>query len=263
MTDDAVFDAMYDRLTTGDRATRELTAADRASLDVDGFVVLPGLMGETWRAQVAEEFDRIVAAEGDGAARAAGTVYQPEPGAPRVSYCVNRGRMFQPFYTHPTVLAAGLHVIGGPFKFHSLNARDVEKGRGHQDLHPDSVRATAAEPYHLINSLWFLDDFTATNGATRIVPGSHLTPGPITDHVTDRQAAHPDEVLVTGTKGTVVVFNGHCWHGGTTNIDGARRRVMHASFVARSHPQQVDCAAATRPEISRNLAPQVQYLLDL
>jgi hypothetical protein len=263
MTDDAVFDAMYDRLTTGSRATRELTAADCESLDVDGFVVLPGLMDETWRAQIAEEFDRIVGAEGDDAARAAGTSYQPEPGAPRVSYCVNRGRVFETSYTHATVLAAALHVIGGPFKFHSLNARDVETGRGHQDLHPDSVRPTAAEPFHLINTLWLLDDFTETNGATRIVPGSHLIPGPISDHVTDRQARHPDEVLVTGPKGTVVVFNGHCWHGGTTNTDGARRRVLHASYIARTHPQQVDCASATEPGIAQALAPEVRYLLDL
>ncbi len=39
--------------------------------------------------------------------------------------------------------------------------------------------------------------------------------------------------------------------------------ILHVSFVARSHPQQVDCAAATRPEISRDLAPEVRYLLDL
>lgn len=263
MTDDAVFDAMYDRLAGGSRASRQLTAGELQALDDDGFVVLSGLMDETWRQQVADEFDRVVGAEGDDAARAAGTAYEPEPGAPRIAYCANRGRVFEPSYTDPTVLAATLHIIDGPFKFHGLNARDVQKGRGHQDMHPDSVRMTAAEPYHLVNTLWLLDDFTATNGATRIVPGSHRIPGPITDHVTDRQAPHPDQVLVTGAKGTVVVFNGHCRHGGTTNTDGARRRVLHASYVARSHSQQVDCAAVTTPEIRRDLAPEVRYLLDM
>jgi hypothetical protein len=262
MTGDAEFDTMYGRLVDR-RPGRELTSDDLESLDTFGFVVLPGLMDDAWRESVAEEFDRIVDAEGAGAARAAGTAYEPEPGAPRVSYCVNRGPVFEPSYTDPTVLAAALHVIGGPFKLHGLNARDVEKDRGHQDLHPDSVRPTATEPYHLVNSLWFLDDFTATNGATRIVPGSHKIPGPITDSVTDRQARHPDEVLVTGPKGTVVVFNAHCWHGGTANLDGARRRVLHTSYVARTHPQQVDCAAVTRPDIAAKLAPEVRYLLDL
>lgn len=258
-------------LTAADRFERMYAALSGTDLDPDakrqlddnGYVVLPELMDDDWRQAVCAEFDRILDAEGEEAARVPGTQYKPEPGAPRIAYCVNRGRLFEPSYLNRTVLAAARYVIGGPFKLHGLNARDVRKGQGHQSLHPDSVRPSAQDPFHLINTLWLLDDFTETNGATRLVPRTHKIAGQITDHVSDPQAPHPDQVLVTGTKGTVVIFNGHLWHGGTTNTDGSRRRVIHASYVARSGKQQVDCRNVTLPTVKAALADDARYLLDL
>ena len=249
---------MYSKL-----APQPLTSRQQAALDEDGFVVLPELMDDAIRRAAADEFDRILAAEGDRAAEVPGTEYKPEPGAPRIAYCVNRGPVFEYSYTHNAVLAGALHVIGRPFKLHGFNARDVKEGQGHQDLHPDYTRESGDQPYHLINTLWLLDDFTETNGPTRIVPGSHKIAGRITDHVEDLRAPHPDEVHLTGRKGTVVIFNGHCWHGGTQNVDGARRRVLHVSYVGRDRDQQLDCHKVTTPETRQRLTPEVRYLLDI
>jgi ectoine hydroxylase-related dioxygenase (phytanoyl-CoA dioxygenase family) len=77
------------------------------------------------------------------------------------------------------------------------------------------------------------------------------------------RAPHPDEIHLTGRKGTVVIFNGHCWHGGTMNVDGARRRVLHVSYVGRDRDQQLDCRHVTTPETRQRLAPEVRYLLDI
>jgi ectoine hydroxylase-related dioxygenase (phytanoyl-CoA dioxygenase family) len=40
-------------------------------------------------------------------------------------------------------------------------------------------------------------------------------------------ASHPDEILIEGQPGDVLVFNGHCWHAGRSNeTDGHRRAIL-------------------------------------
>ena len=70
-------------------------------------------------------------------------------------------------------------------------------------------RGGPVEPgdYQVCNSIWLLDDFTASNGATRVVPGSHRARTVPRLALADPAAEHPDQVLVTGPAGTVVVFN--------------------------------------------------------
>ncbi len=60
-----------------------------------------------------------------------------------------------------------------------------------------------------------LDDFTADNGATRVVPGSHLTGRSASDVMADRRGSRPGQVLQLAPARTVVVFNSHLWHGAT------------------------------------------------
>ncbi len=51
----------------------------------------------------------------------------------------------------------------------------------------------------------------------------------------DTQAAHPAERLVIAPAGSVLVFPGSLWHGGTQNRTAIGRRVIHVSFVRRDH----------------------------
>ena len=68
--------------------------------------------------------------------------------------------------------------------------------------------------YQVCNSIWMLDEFTPENGATRVLPGSHLT-GRTTTVLADASAPQPGEVLVQGEQGSVCVFSSHLFHGGT------------------------------------------------
>jgi hypothetical protein len=263
VTTEATADEIYAGLAG---ASDLLSDQQRADLDELGYIALPGHMDEQWRPDVAATFDRLVephAATADGSGLNSLSVGGVEKGAPRLWNCVIKGEIFDRGYTDPTVLAAASHVIGRPFKLHSYNARDVLKGEGHQDLHADIERSRADEPFSSINTLWLLDDFTADNGATRLVPRSHKRWGALHSHVDDLQATHPDEVLVTAPAGTLVVFNSHIWHGGTRNHVGSRRRVLHISFVARELPQQVEQRSEMTTETAARLTPLMKYLLDV
>ena len=65
--------------------------------------------------------------------------------------------------------------------------------------------------------MWPLMDFTADNGPTRVVPGSHLFGKIPSEALDDSVAPYPGEVTLIAPVGTVVIFNAHAWHGATAN----------------------------------------------
>jgi ectoine hydroxylase-related dioxygenase (phytanoyl-CoA dioxygenase family) len=153
------------------------------------------------------------------------------------------------------VLSAVRHVLRRDFKLSSLNARDAEPGHGHQSLHTDWEQPT--DRYQVVNSIWMLDEFTPTNGATRIVPGTHrLLRHPDVD-------PHPREIPITGPAGTVVGFNSHLWHGGTKNHSRRPRRALFAYYTARENPQQTNQQEFITPQTYRRLSPEARRLLDV
>jgi ectoine hydroxylase-related dioxygenase (phytanoyl-CoA dioxygenase family) len=237
-----------------------LSDQQEEQLDGQGFLVLEGLLSDEEITAARARFDELVISEGP----LAGVEHRREPGTDRLSNLVDKGSVFDAFWTRPLQLTAIAHVLGwGEFKLSALNAREALPGQGHQDLHADWLSPVRAGAYEVCNSIWMLDEFTADNGATRVVPGSHRTGELAKDVLADPAAPHPEELLVMGKAGTCVVFNSHLWHGGTANASGARRRAIHAYFVKRHHPQQVDQQSHLGAETVRRLTAAQRYLLAL
>jgi hypothetical protein len=213
-------------------ASSLLSVSQRRQLDEEGWLALPGLMSPellgTLRRRVEELFEE------EGAA--AGSEFKMEPGARRLANLVNKGRVFEEVILTPVVLQCMAQILGPRLKLSSLNVRSAEPGDGKgQPLHADSGAIADDRGYWVANSVWMLDDFTPENGATRFVPGSHRwgrVPEP------DFYGPHPEERLVTGEAGTVVVMNAHMWHGGTPNRTAAPRRAMHVYYTRWDKPQQ-------------------------
>jgi ectoine hydroxylase-related dioxygenase (phytanoyl-CoA dioxygenase family) len=113
------------------------------------------------------------------------------------------------------------------------------------------------------NTVWMLDDFTTANGALRVVPGSHRWGRRPQEALADPAAPHPEEVLVTGRAGDLVVMNSHLWHGGTANRTDGRRLALHAFYCRRDKPQQQYQKALLREETLRGLSPEARALLAL
>jgi len=233
-----------------------LDADAAAQLDRDGYLPLPGILSPAqlgaFRARLAE----LTAAEGE----TAGLEVHQEKGTDRLADLVNKDPMFEVCFTHPRVLAAIAHVLD-EFQLSSLNSRAALPGEGHQGLHADWGEPVEPGNYQVCNSIWLLDDFTEHNGATRVVPGSHRSGHVPSDVMADPADAHPDEVRVLGSAGTVVIFNSHLWHGGTLNETDAPRRALHAYFTRRHLPQQLDQAAYLRPETAARLSPAAKFVL--
>jgi hypothetical protein len=206
-----------------------LTEAEKLKLDTDGFLPLPNLIPLEQVAEMRAEMERMFIGERIG-----------EEGMPGESTNMqNRSTTFDVCFTHPRLLAAIAHVLKAEFRSLGIHSRPNRPGRGHQALHVDygGPPATPGE-YSVCNSMWMLTDFTEDNGATRVVPGTHRGGKHPSDAMTDPTDAHPEEMLLIGTAGSVVVFNSHLWHGATLNRSQADRPNLTSFWCRRHDPHQ-------------------------
>jgi len=112
---------------------------------------------------------------------------------------------------HPSVLGV-LDRVLGHYQLSAPTGILIAPGETAQPLHPDDAIYPMLRPHAeiVMNVMWPLQDFTAANGATRIVPGSHRwteeRPGPDTESITVELPA-----------GTALIYPGSVWHGGGAN----------------------------------------------
>jgi hypothetical protein len=211
----------------------------RQALERQGFVQLPAVLPLRLCGRLVDRLEQLYTAEG----AQAGSEFRQEPGARRLANLVDKDTPGDPLFAscidHPALVPYVAAVIGDRFKLSSLNARSANPGNHQvQPLHADGGAVPDARGYWVCNLLVMLDDFTADNGALRIVPGTHRRGRLPADALTDPLAPHPDQVLITGQVGDVLVLNSHCWHGGLANHSHRPRRALHIYYCRRDKPQQ-------------------------
>src|SRR5438876_8574466 len=237
-----------------------MTEQERRQLDTDGYLVIENLMDERLLEAVRRRVDELFEREG----AQAGAEFKQEPHSRRLANLVDKGEIFEQVIETPRVLECMRHVLGPRFKLSSLNVRSADPDNGwSQPLHADSGAVADEWGYWVCNSVWMLDDFTEQNGAIRMVPGSHRWGMAPEKALADLYAPHPQEILLTGRAGTVVVMNAHMWHGGTANRTSAERRAMHVYYTRWDKPQQQYQKQLLREETQRRLSPAARKLLAL
>ncbi|WP_317167994.1 phytanoyl-CoA dioxygenase family protein [Spirosoma taeanense] len=159
-------------------------------------------------------------------------------------------------------MLAGIEaVLGREYKLSSLNYRAAKPGKGHQKLHVDWKNTVVNGAYQVCNSIWLLDDFTESNGSTRIVPKTHKLNRLPDEVMADPNDKHPDEIRIIAPAGSVFIFNSHVWHGGTTNLTDKDRRSIHSYFCNRAQPQQIDQSRYITEETLHRIGERGRYIL--
>jgi ectoine hydroxylase-related dioxygenase (phytanoyl-CoA dioxygenase family) len=97
----------------------------------------------------------------------------------------------------------------------SVSYRDPQPGFGEQRFHTDAVPLLEPGSWQAVTAIVALCDFREDNGATAVVPGSHLRPD--LQRLAGKLEDHPQALVLTGPIGTVFVFSGHLLHRGTRN----------------------------------------------
>jgi Phytanoyl-CoA dioxygenase (PhyH) len=237
-----------------------LTADERARLDAEGVLVLEDFVApddlEALRDRIHRLFDEL--------GERAGFEFKQEPQTDRLANLIDYDEIFQRAVAFPKLLAYVAQVLGDDFKLSSLNARSARPhSQWTQPLHCDTGALPDARGNTVCNIIWMLDDFTPDNGATRFVPGTHRSHRLSQEALADPSAPHPDERLVIGRRGTVVVMNAHLWHGGTANHTDHPRLAMHSFYCRRDQPQQQYQKRLLGAETQARLSPSLRWLLAL
>ncbi|MEL0066621.1 MAG: phytanoyl-CoA dioxygenase family protein [Gammaproteobacteria bacterium] len=100
----------------------------------------------------------------------------------RVWNILNRHAVFQDMVQLPVVLELLKAVIGWPALLGNISANIAEPGSDGGMWHQDQLfvpHPWPTEPQGM-NFAWLLDDFTADNGATEVIPASHGEEYPVT-----------------------------------------------------------------------------------
>ena len=115
------------------------------------------------------------------------------------------------------------------FHLSSFQTNIIHPGAPKQKLHIDTPFPEPIPPWAAkANSIWMLNDFTETNGATEFVRGSHKS---------DKKPNQQDDQklpleIATGLQGSVLFTHGNLWHcAGANNSDEIRVGLL-CSFAA-------------------------------
>ena len=229
-----------------------MTPLEQQILEIElfGFTIIPEVLTAAEAAHLREVMKRLE--------REQGTDSKHRGTARHVSNLTTLDRAFHPLIDHAKVLPVLEHFLGQGLILGSLNSRIVTPGDGYQGLHSD-IPGHMLNPVSpvMMNTVWALDDFSPANGGTRLVPGSHKSG--LVEPPAGFTVRH--EVQPAVPAGTVIVFNGQCWHGGGANQTQANRHALFGHYRKSMLIFQVDPHDKFPPEWYEGLNPRQRQLL--
>ena len=191
----------------------------------------------------------------------------------RVWMLINKGKVWRDMLAQPTIRAVAGHVLGNDYLLSSYGANIAKPGGIAMDLHTDQW--WMPEPIHrkpsplpagsitreqsnreddfpsmiapavVVNVMWMINDFTEENGATRIVPRSHLY-GRRPDKDRDKGTV---SIPAEGIAGSAMLFDGRIWHGTGANVSDDHRLGILSTFVTPQFRPQENYTVGASAEV--------------
>ena len=161
---------------------------------------------------------------------------------------------------HPAIEALNVAVLGpwcARYQLSSAAAITIGPGETMQELHRDDLVYPLAHPSErqsVVTVIWALNDFTAANGATLVVPGSYRWDDARTPTLAE---AVPAEM----PRGSAVYILGSTYHaGGANRAEDARTGLLYGYCLGWLRQEQNQYLAVP-PDIARTLPEPLQRLI--
>ncbi|MEM9053992.1 MAG: phytanoyl-CoA dioxygenase family protein [Pseudomonadota bacterium] len=195
----------------------------------------------------------------------------------RIYAMLGKDSAFAKMVAHPLSLAFVEAELGPNALLSACLAINLHPGETVQPWHTDDghIRIPAPRPSYGVSTFWALDDTTETNGATEVLPGSHLWDRDAFEELQQSNAfddrairdvhddpyARSDAIKATMPAGSLMIAKGTLWHrGGANHSDKARLIVTPQYCPAWARPLET-MLLAVPPEKAAQLPPKVQELL--
>ena len=163
----------------------------------------------------------------------------------RMYNLLGKDRVFWNLPVHSNVLPFAEHLLDEECLLSGTTCMNIGPGEVHQGLHSDDGLVNVQRPRipFMVTTIWAFSDFTADNGATRIVPGSHKF-----DHE-PRKGQEVEHIPAEMETGSVLVVNGGTWHcGGANNTDSDWRLGVSVQYCQGYMRQQQNQYYSLSPE---------------
>jgi ectoine hydroxylase-related dioxygenase (phytanoyl-CoA dioxygenase family) len=222
-------------------------------IDRDGYTILERVIEPELCDALAADLARL---EADLSVAPAANLFEGRHTV-RIYNLLARGRVWAEVPVHAAVLPLVERVLDVGCLVSSLSSVAILPGEEAQPLHADDQAIPLPRPHVPIvcNTMWALTDFTAANGATRVVPGTHRAdriPEPFGDATT---------VAAAMPRGSVLVYHGSLWHGGGANRTGERRVGVAMNYCAGWVRQQENQQLGIPLEVARGFSPRLRKLV--
>jgi ectoine hydroxylase-related dioxygenase (phytanoyl-CoA dioxygenase family) len=175
----------------------------------------------------------------------------------RIYNLLVHGELYERVPVHPNVLPIVEGVLDQGCLVSSLSSISIGPDETPQPIHADDQLIPIPKPHPptVCNTMWALTDFTEANGATRLIPGSHLW-----DH-SPNYGQHYDSIPAVMPKGSVLVWHGSLWHGGGANTTPQRRVGIAMNYCAGYIRQQENQQLGIPRDLARRFTPRLRELI--
>lgn len=212
-----------------------------AALDTDGAAIVEGFLAPAQLAALNADFDRIVKTLAPGVRRPTMPAMEEFYGATTVRFdgLPGKSAAFVEAMQAPVLTGLADHYLLPhclDYLFNTGQFIEIRPGETAQRLHRDedawrfgpliAAQIAGGPRAQLeVEAMVALSDFTAANGATQVVPGSHLWPA--------EREPEPAEILQAEMPaGSALLYLGSTIHGGGANLTATEaRRGMFVGYV--------------------------------
>ena len=184
----------------------------------------------------------------------------------RVYSLVGRGKCFEQTAEHPDVLGLVDELLHPNYLLTASQAICIDGDETPQPLHSDDQFCFMPRPRPpvSVSTIWALDDFEAANGATEIIPGSHVWTDEQADTVYREGSAENGGqgfMPVEMSAGSLVLFAGTLYHRGGASAASTRRRAFSHQYCQPWVRPQENFTMSIPKERVRTMSARLRGLL--
>ena len=159
---------------------------------------------------------------------------------------------------HPATLTLIDKLLPKNYLLSAALAILVHPGETPQPWHYDDgagqLPMLKPRPRFGVSTIWALDEFTADNGATEVIPGSHQWPE-------DQICQDQDAVKILMPAGSVLIFDGALIHRGGANQSSMNRLAITPQYCLGGLRQIENMSLAVPPDVAARYSARIQSLL--
>lgn len=222
-------------------------------LDSDGWTIVPDVISASACEEMVSILDRLWIDEPNRR-----SIAGDEPHVRFVGHLLQHSPIFQNCVTDERVLACARRLLGDDLRLFQMSGRSVDPCGGPQPWHDLSRRR--GRPFEKCNVIVCLDEYSASNGALQVAPGTHLGDEQFLAEMSHPMKPHPAEVLVMAPRCSAIVSNGHLIHRGSLNASDRPRHAVLVAYTA-SYTDPHNDWSMIPDEVFRHLRPEMIGLI--